>query len=192
MATPISEATSNPTDLSFGIRVPSNNPQNPSRQPFIMNARIRPAVYANGGTTMANGTVLSSIACMNQMIVINPTGTVAIADTYVLPSASTLLAEFGRNLDTGLSKAASGDILRLQIVNIGTNNAHIYASNATAGWGGDGSAIICTRGGATGVNATGAAPSPNANITQVFIRFNTVVSSMAGVSGTYSVIGALY
>lgn len=195
MATQISDATNLTTDLSFGIRVPSNNPINPSRQPFVLNNRIRPAIV--GGSQGAAAIALSSIACMNPMIVLNTNPTAGNApDVYVLPSATALLAEFGRNLDTGLSKAASGDILRIQFVNAGQVDAQIRATGAQPGnpnWGGDGTTVTVPRAAnpiVNGLASTGVIG--NGNVSNVYIRFTNVSSGLGGTTGSYTIFPSVY
>ena len=186
MATQILEATPVPTDLSFGIRVPSNNPQNPSRQPFIMNSRFRPAVISS-----FTDTVIPSVACMNQMVVVNATGA---GTRYLIPPAANLLAEFGRNLDSGLSKAATGDILRLQIVNIGAGPAYILATGLLNGvqYGGDGTCLVCPNGGGAMAATAATGSTVGGNITNCYIRFTNVGSSMQGTTGSYTLFPGVF
>jgi hypothetical protein len=151
--TPIVDNTSVYNELQFGIR---RNPTviAPSRRGFESVSRIRPAVLGATATTM------TSVQAMNPMIQVSPASSV----TYTLPTANSLLSEFGRNLDTGISNVKENDTLVYRILNTGTG-----AATLTAGAGGTGS-VIC----------------PAGRTIVMLLQFGAVTSSLSGTTGTYT------
>ncbi len=126
----------------------------------------------------AIGTNIPPVAAVGGAIRIAP---VTANQVYVLPSFSNLLKQFGSNLDTGLPRAAVGDIVKFQVFNTGTSTATVYSATGTDG--GDGTAAIAR---ATTANAyTGAVQT--AHVTDVYLQFTAVNSGALGSTGTYTV-----
>ncbi len=159
---------------NFGVKVPVLlNPQN--RCPALQTQRI---MRNNMGAV--NNTVIPASALMAPFVV-SPTGPNV---TYVLPTAASILNEFGRSIDTGLAKMASGDSLLLRVVNRGTSPAYLLSNPV----GGDGTSVIVYQNNLTGGNApasTGAVAAVG-RLTDVVLEFTAVSSSTNGSTGSYT------
>lgn len=144
-------------ELQFGIRNPAQNPaNNPRRNGFQSVQRVRPV---NAGATAVT---LTAQQLMNPTILINPSA----LTNYTLPNANQLIAEFGRNLDTGVSNVANNDCIHYKVINIGSATGTILPSNT----------------GGTGNSVMGVAPSGVKGFT---LRFQQVGSSIQGTTGVY-------
>ena len=119
---------------------------------------------------------------LNHTIVVSPTGA---NQTYTLPTASAILAEFGKSIDTGVPKLAAGNSLVVRVVNRGGYPAYI-ASNPT---GGDGSAIISYTGSATGIGGPGFTGSvaPVGKLTTIYLEWLAVNGGVNGATGQYTI-----
>lgn len=165
-------ATTNP--LNFSIRNPIP-PYVPNRAPPLHSGV---AIQNDVGAVTTN---ISAAALLGHTIVVSPT---TAGQTFTLPTASSILYEFGRSIDTGVPKTAPGNMLVFNVVNRGTLPAYI-ASNPT---GGDGSAIIAYNGGvisATGPSYTGAVV-PVGKITPVYMEWLQVSGGVNGSTGQYT------
>lgn len=164
-----------PTQTNFSIRTPIT--------PYVPN-RAQPlqSGVANTDSMGATSTNIPASAVLGHTIVVAPT---AVGQTFTLPTAASLLYEFGRSIDTGVTKTSAGKMLVLNIVNKGTAAAYI-ASNST---GGDGSAIIALQGGianATEPSFTGSV-TPLGRITPLYIEWRQVNSGVNGATGLYTI-----
>lgn len=167
--------TSSSANANFGVRnqiptVPAN------RAPPLSSGKI---IKQNVG---AAGTNIPPSFVLNHTIVVSPTGA---SQTYTLPTASAILSEFGKSIDTGVPKIAAGDSLILRVVNRGSSPAYI-ASNPT---GGDGTAIIAYTGASTGVGGplfTGAV-APVGKLTTLYLEWLQVSGGVNGSTGLYTI-----
>ena len=162
--------TSTSSGLNFNVKVPVPI-INPNRAPPLTTRRI---IKQNIGTSGAN---IPATALLNNTITVSPS---TVNQTYTLPKASDILAEFGKSIDTGVPKLAAGDTLEVRIVNRGAFSAYI-AANAT---GGDGTAIIAPTGASAG--STGATYVVG-RITNVFLEWLSVSGGTQGATGQYTV-----
>lgn len=164
-----------PTQTNFSIRTPIT--------PYVPN-RAQPlqSGVANKDSMGSTSTNIPSSAVLGHTIVVAPT---TAGQTFTLPTAASLLYEFGRSSDTGITKTSTGKMLVFNIVNRGTLPAYI-ASNAT---GGDGTSIIAYNGGiinATGPSFTGSV-TPVGKITPLYLEWLQVNSGVNGATGLYTI-----
>lgn len=162
------------TQSNFSVRTPIP-PYIPNRNPPLHSGVVS---KDDMGATSAS---ISATAVLGHTIVVSPT---TAGQVYTLPTASSLLYEFGRSPDTGVAKTAVGNMVVFNVVNRGTLPAYI-ACNAT---GGDGSAIIAYNGGvisATGPSYTGSVV-PKGHITPVYMEWLQVNSGVNGATGQYT------
>lgn len=167
-------ANATTTQSNFGVRTPI--------PPYIPN-RSSPlhsgvAFKENMGVS---STAIPASAVLGHTIVVSPT---TANQTYTLPTASSMLYEFGRSIDTGIPKTSVGNMLVFNIVNRGTLPAYI-ASNPT---GGDGSAIVAYNGGITGTTGPSYTGSvvPVGHITPVYLEWLQVNGGVNGATGQYT------
>jgi len=132
----------------------------------------------NCGTT----TSIPDEFMLGNTITVTPT---AANTTYVLPTASDILAVFGKDVTTGVPKLTTGDSLPLRFINKGSVPCYL-ATNPT---GGDGSACILYNGytGMTGFVSYTGAVVPAGKITPVFLEFTNVSGSTLGATGSYTI-----
>jgi hypothetical protein len=156
---------------NFGIRNPVNV-VTPNRAPPATSFKV---IKQDLGAT---GTAIPVGAMLNSTIVISPS---APGQVYTLPSASAILNQFGKNLDTGVAKVAPGDTFVVDIVNRGTTGAFVSAALAN---GGDNTQINILPG-ATSLNWTGTTPVGRA--TTVRLEFLQVGSGVNGATGQYTI-----
>jgi len=162
------------TQLNFSVRTPL--------PPYVPN-RSSPL---HSGVALkedlgASSTAIPAAAILGHTIVVSPT---TAGQVYTLPTAASMLYEFGRSIDTGVPKTGVGNMIVLNVVNRGTLPAYI-ACNPT---GGDGSAIIAYNGGvisATGPSYTGSIV-PKGHITPVYMEWLQVSGGVNGATGQYT------
>ena len=162
------------TQSNFSVRTPIP-PYNPNREPILHSGVV---VKNNLGAT---STSVPATAILGHTIVVAPT---TAGQIFTLPTASSILYEFGRSIDTGVPKTAVGNMVVFSVVNRGTVPAYI-ACNPT---GGDGTAIIAYNGGiinATGPSYTGAVV-PKGKITPVYMEWLQVSGGVNGSTGQYT------
>lgn len=164
--------TSSSANPNFGVRnqipiIPAN------RAPPLSSGKI---VKQDVGTA---GAAIPPSFLLNHTIVVSPTGA---NQTYTLPTASAILSEFGKSIDTGVPKLAAGDSIILHVANRGSDPAYI-ASNPT---GGDGSAAIAYAGSSTGIYSTGAV-TPVGKLTTLYLEWLQVNGGVNGSTGLYTV-----
>src|SRR6185437_6143144 len=130
----------------------------------------------------AVGTNIPPSFMLNHTITVSPTGA---NQTYTLPTASAILAEFGKSNDTGVPKLAVGNSLMLRIVNRGGFPAYI-ATNPT---GGDGTAIVAYTGSSTGIAGPGftGSVSPVGKLTTIYLEWLQVNGGVNGATGQYTI-----
>lgn len=168
--------SSSSSNLSFGVRNPVGI-VNINRAPPATCFRITKADMGATGTTITPNFI------DNHTIVVSPS---TAGQVYTLPSASLILSEFGKNVDTGIPKLGVGDSLLVDIVNRGNNPAVI--ATASAANGGDGTQLVCATGsaGIQGVGFTGAV-IPRGRLTTLTLEFLEVNGSVAGATGLYTI-----
>lgn len=167
--------TSSSASTNFGVKtqipsVPAN------RTPALTTGRV---FKQNLGTA---GTAIPPAYVLGHTIVVSPsTG----LQTYTLPTASAILAEFGKSIDTGVPKISVGDSLVLRVVNRGSSAAFI-ASNPT---GGDGTAIIAYTGSSAAVSGAQYTGSvvPVGKLTTLYLEWLQVNGGVNGATGLYTV-----
>ncbi len=167
--------TSSSSSTNFGVK--SQNPVVPAnRMPPLTTGKV---IKQNVG---ASGSAIPPSFVLGHTIVVSPTGP---SQTYTLPTASAILSEYGKSIDTGIPKLAAGDSLIIRVVNRGAAPA-IIASNPT---GGDGTAIICYTGSATGVGGPGFTGSvtPVGKLTTLYLEWLQVNGGVNGSTGYYSI-----
>ena len=164
-------------NVNFGVRtqfpvIPSN------RSAPLVTGRITKQDMGPAGTSIPPGAILGNT------IVVSPTGA---NQTYTLPTASSILSEFGKSIDTGVPKLSVGDSHIIRIVNRGTAPAYV-ASNPT---GGDGTAIIVNNGGATGNYTSSYAYTgtvvPVGHLTSIYLEWLQVNGGVQGATGFYTI-----
>lgn len=164
-------ATTNQSNFIIRRAIPSASP---NREPPRATGHI---LKDDMGSVSAD---IKAGAVLGHTIVISPSGA---NQTYTLPTATSLLNAYGKSIDTGVCKTATGNMIKLDIINRGTFPAYI-ASNTT---GGDGSAMVCYPGGST-QSFTGSV-TPIGNLTNIYLEWRSVNSGVAGATGVYSVYG---
>src|SRR6266576_1087225 len=103
--------TFSPTQsLNFNVKTPSNTPLVSNRQGPLVTGRISKAGQGNVTGPISVGGFL------NHTIVVSPQ---TVNQTYTLPTASQILSEFGKSIDTGVPKLNVGDSHILRVVNRG-------------------------------------------------------------------------
>lgn len=167
--------TTSQANANFGVKtqiptVPAN------RAPPLVTGRV---IGQSAGTS---GTAIPPSFLMNHTIVVAPT---AANQTYTLPTASAILSEFGKSIDTGVPKLAVGDSLILRVVNRGAAPAYIL-SNPT---GGDGTALIAYTGSATGNAGPGFTGSvtPVGHLSTLYLEWLQVNGGVNGATGLYTI-----
>jgi hypothetical protein len=163
------------TQLSFSVRTPIP-PYNPNRTPPL---RSGVAIKDDLG---AVSTAIPAPVLLGHTIVVSPT---TLGQVYTLPSASSILYEFGRSNDTGVPKTGVGNMLVLNVVNRGTVGA-LIATNAV---GGDGTVLVAYNGGVPvggGASYTGAA-LPKGRITPLYLEWLQVSGGVNGATGQYTI-----
>ena len=162
------------TQSNFGVRNPI--------PPYIPN-RSSPlhsgvAFKENMG---ASSVAIPPSAVLGHTIVVSPS---VANQTYTLPTASSMLYEFGRSIDTGIPKTSVGNMLVFNVVNRGNFPAYIACNPS----GGDGTAVVAYQGGVTG----SAGPSytgsvvPVGRITPVYLEWLQVNGGVNGATGQYT------
>jgi len=129
----------------------------------------------------ATGKAIPASLVLGHTIIVSP---VTASQTYTLPTASSLLSEFGRSIDTGVPTTRAGNMIVFNVVNRGTSPAYIKSNTV----GGDGTAIIAYNGGvvdAAGPSYTGATV-PVGKITPVYLEWLSVSGGLDGATGTYT------
>ena len=162
-------------NTNFGVRTPVQFLA-PNRSAPLVTGRIIKQDMGPVGTAIPAGAVLGNT------IVVSPTGAL---QTYTLPTASSILLEYGRNINTGIANLSVGDIIPLHIINRGTSPAFIVSNPS----GSDNTAAIIYAGGVTGAagpNFTGSVV-PIGHGTNVFLEWLQVSSSVNGSTGQYSI-----
>lgn len=163
----VSNATLN--QLNFSVRTPI--------PPFVpnRNAPLSSGVALKDHQGGANSQI-SAQSLLGHTISVAPVGAVR---TYTLPTASSILNEFGRNNDTGVVKTKVGDMIVFNVVNTGGERAYISSNDI----GGDGTIVIAHSG--AGSSFTG--PVARGKITPVYLEWLQVNSGLQGATGLYTV-----
>lgn len=171
----MSLVTSSQANSNFGVKtqIPTVGA---NRAPALTSGKI---IRQNVGSA---GAAIPPSFLLNHTIVVSPTGA---SQTYTLPTASQILSEFGKSIDTGVPKLVTGDSIRFKIVNRGNSPAYI-ATNPT---GGDGTAIICYTGSSTGWGGFGFTGSvtPVGKQTTLYLEWLSVSGGINGATGVYTI-----
>jgi hypothetical protein len=171
----MSLVTSSQASSNFGVKnqiltTPTN------RAPPLVTGKI---IKTNVGTTSA---AIPPVAILGHTITVSPA---SASQIYTLPTASAILAEFGKSIDTGVPKLAAGDSHIIRIVNRGAAPA-IILSNPT---GGDGTAILAYTGSATGIGGVGFTGTvfPVGKLTTLYLEWLQVSGGVNGATGLYTI-----
>lgn len=162
--------TSTSSQLNFGIKQTANQSRANRTAPAVTSKIIRQSV----GNT---GAAIPLTFILGDTIVISPS---TVNQTYTLPSASQILSEFGKSIDTGVPKLAAGDCLQLKIVNRGAFAGYILTSPT----GGDGSALLAYTGGAA---ASTGAIAISGKLTTMYLELTAVNGGVNGATGAYTI-----
>ena len=142
----------------------------------LLTGRIIPTALGN------TGTAIPPSALYSKAFQVSPS---TPNQSYVLPSASTIIYELGFNANAGTAGLSAGNLLPYTVINTSNFPAYIVSSPT----GGDGTGIVAYGAGATGgFGPVGTGTLFSSKATSFLLNVTAVNASTAGVTGTYSLV----